>query len=347
MIENIRWALLGTGRHPEMRIAPAMTAASNASLRGVWTRDRDRAAAFAGRHGAEIAYRSLDEALADVAVDAVFVATPNNLHAEHTIRALLAGKHVLVEKPMAVSAVEARAMVAAAREADRILGVGYHMRHHAVLAEAARIVLSGEVGEPIYATASFVLHSFAPPSMPNSPWKSDPAAMGGGGALMGMGVHVVDLLRTLIGREIRAVTAMSDGQRDERPLDRLAQVCFEFDGGVEAHFVCSGRYPFARNDAVIYCASGRVLAKDSVDMNPGHGSLEVMTPTSDGHAVRFVEAPVANHFTVEIEAFGNAVASGQRFRADGTDGLRAVEATDAIIASLWQAKRMEVERRDA
>ncbi len=347
MSDVVRWALLGAGRHPELRIAPAVNAAKNAVLRGVWSQDPARGAAFAERHGAERAYKSLAEALGDRDVDAVFISTPNALHAEHAIAAARAGKHLIVEKPMAVSADEARAIVRAARENGRHLGVGYHMRHHSVLREAARIVAAGEIGDVVYATAAFVLHSFVPSTIPNSPWKSDARMMGGGGSLMGMGVHVMDTLRFLIGREVTKVTALSDGQNAERPLDRLSQICLEFEGGAQAHMMCSGRFPFSRNDAVIYGSRGRVVAYDSVDMNAGHGHLEVTTPNEHGGtSTRTVRAAVPDHFVAEVEAFGAAVAGGPQFRADGIDGLRAVEITSAAIASLWDGRRVAVERGD-
>src|SRR6202011_1506182 len=109
------------------------------------------------RHAISRVYSSLDEAVADPSVDAVFVSTPNNLHAQHSIAALRAGKHVLCEKPMAVSVGEAQEMVTAARSSGVQLGVGFHLRHHELLVEARGRILNGDVGEILYATAQFNL----------------------------------------------------------------------------------------------------------------------------------------------------------------------------------------------
>ena len=94
------WGIISTGLHPENKIAPAIARADGAELAAVYSRDRLRAEAFAERHGARTAYDDLDAMLADAAVDAVFIASPNSLHSQHGIKAAAAGKHVLVEKPM-------------------------------------------------------------------------------------------------------------------------------------------------------------------------------------------------------------------------------------------------------
>src|SRR5688572_9854126 len=98
---GLRWAIAGTGLHPDNKIAPALKLVPGAELAAVYSRDQGRAEAFAQKHGAAAAYSDLDALLRDPSVDAVFVSSPNALHAEQTIAAARAGKHVLVEKPMA------------------------------------------------------------------------------------------------------------------------------------------------------------------------------------------------------------------------------------------------------
>src|SRR5215204_4711152 len=111
---TVGWAFVGAGRHPELWTGPALAAAANARTVGVWSRDAARAGAFAARHGIPRVYATLEEALADPAVDSVYISTPNSLHAAHAVAAARAGKHVLVEKPMATTVADATAMVRAA-----------------------------------------------------------------------------------------------------------------------------------------------------------------------------------------------------------------------------------------
>ena len=160
---------------------------------------------------------------------------------------------------------------------------------------------------------------------------------------MGMGVHAIDLLRYLVGSEVVAVTAMSDGQTADRPLDRFVQASLEFQGGVFAHLVCSGRFPYSRNDAVVYGSRGRVASIGGVDMFPGRGHLEVIGPPGDdGATTASFRRDVPDHFVREIEAFGRAVREGAHFEATGLDGLRAVEITSAILQSLTTGRRIRI-----
>jgi predicted dehydrogenase len=107
----IGWGIISTGRHPDLKVVPAMKLADNTRVAAVYSRSMERAEAFALKHGIPRAYDSLDDLLKDSGVDAVFIASPNFLHAEYTIKAAEAGKHILVEKPMATSVAEAVDMV--------------------------------------------------------------------------------------------------------------------------------------------------------------------------------------------------------------------------------------------
>ena len=127
---TVGWGFVSTGRHPDTRVAPAMTQASGARLVACYSRDMGRAEEFAARHQLQSTYDSLDSLLADSRVDAVFVASPNYLHHYHTIMAAQAGKHVLVEKPMATRDSDAAAMVTASRRHGVTLGVAYQLRNH-------------------------------------------------------------------------------------------------------------------------------------------------------------------------------------------------------------------------
>ena len=109
------WAIIGAGTHPHLKIAPAMQAARDTQLVAVYSRARERAETFAQNHNAKAAYDSVDALLRDSRVDAVFVASPNYLHAAHTLQAARAGKHVLAEKPMATKLQDALAMVRGCR----------------------------------------------------------------------------------------------------------------------------------------------------------------------------------------------------------------------------------------
>lgn len=330
---SVKWALIGAGRHPILRVAPAFQSVANGELIGVWSHTRANAESLARQEKIPRVYDTIPDVLADADVDAVFISTPNSLHAEHTIAAAQAGKHVLVEKPMAVSSTDARSMVRASVDNQVLLGVAFHLRHHPAHQQARQIISSGAVGDILYATGQFVLHSFAPSAIASSPWKSDPAMMGGGGALMGMGVHVIDILTHLIGDRVVEVSAMTDGQIEEKPLDSFTVALLRFARGATATMTCSNRFPFSRNDLVLYGSQGRIICTDTVNM-PGLGNLEVMLPhLSTGTETQMYSYPAWDNFANELEAFSQAVEGNGEFHALGDEAVHSVEVSDAILTS--------------
>ena len=143
---TIGWGIVSTGRHPDTKMAPAINAADGASLAAVMSRDMGRAEAFAQKHGSASAYDDLDALLRDPAVDVVYIASPNALHAEQAVRAAEAGKHVLVEKPMALSVDDAQRMIDACDSAGVRLGVGFHLRAHEGHQRLRTLVADGALG---------------------------------------------------------------------------------------------------------------------------------------------------------------------------------------------------------
>src|SRR5919109_1735877 len=140
------WGIVSTGKHPDIKIAPAMAAAEGGELVAVYSRDQHRAEAFAQKHGARAAYRRLGDLLKDSRVDGVFVSSPNALHAGHVVQAAEAGKHVLCEKPMATTIADAVRMLQACRGAGVTLGVAFNLRLHPAHVRAREIVASGALG---------------------------------------------------------------------------------------------------------------------------------------------------------------------------------------------------------
>jgi 1,5-anhydro-D-fructose reductase (1,5-anhydro-D-mannitol-forming) len=331
---EVGWAIISTGRHPEARMAPAINKARNSRLVAVMSRDLERARAFAARHGAPRAYDSLEAVLSDPDVQAVYIASPNYLHAEQTLAAVRAGKHVLVEKPMALTVEDGRRMVAAARQAGVKLGVAFHCRHHPAHREARQVVRSGALGEIVYATASW--SALAPGPRPE--WWSRPEQVGGG-AIMGTGVHVFDLLRFVLGREVVEVFAYQDSP----PIETTDSVLFKFEDGSTAHVVCSRKVAYPNNDLNIYGLAGRIRSVDTISTDL-KGSLEVTTAA--GSTVRSFEAddPPRAMYVGLVEDFARAVLEGCEPAATGEDGLKVIELTLAVFESNRTGRAVPVGR---
>ena len=210
------WGIVGIGSHADLKIAPAMKLADDANLVAVYSRDQQRADSFAQAHGAQAAYSDLDALLADPRVNAVFVASPNYLHAEQTIRAASAGKHVLAEKPMATTVSDAAAMVDACRDHGVKLGMGFELRFHPAHLWARQLLDDGTIGRIRLAHGQWGRGNRGEPEhRPRTglrEWWETPELIGDASVLVGLGVHVFDLMRFLLREEVVEVVAMTDGQ---------------------------------------------------------------------------------------------------------------------------------------
>ena len=151
---SLGWGIIGIGSHADLKVAPAMKLTEEARLVAVHSRDQGRADAFAESHEADAAYSDLDSLLSDSRIDAVFIASPNFLHAPQTIRAAAAGKHVLAEKPMANTVTDSAAMVSACRDHRVKLGMGFELRFHPAHLWARQVIDGGAIGRIRLAAAS-------------------------------------------------------------------------------------------------------------------------------------------------------------------------------------------------
>jgi 1,5-anhydro-D-fructose reductase (1,5-anhydro-D-mannitol-forming) len=319
--EVIGWGLVGTGRHAAGRIAPAIAAASNARLVGVTGRETAKAADFAARFDTR-AYGSLAEMLADPAIDAVFLATPNDLHAPQTLEAAAAKRHVLCEKPLALSPADCRAMIDACREAGVKLGVGFHLRQHEAHRRARELVASGVLGEPLFARAQWAVDLPGP----REGWWREPRRAGAG-SLYGTGVHLIDLLRFVLGREVEAVAAWTDARPDQ-PLDSRVLALLRFAGGLEAMLVSARPFGQPDNDLVVHGPQGRLAARNTLGADFG-GSFE-LTAAASSERREFTDGPAFRMYIDQVERFGQALRGDGHVTATGDDGLVAALVSEAI-----------------
>ena len=234
---------------------PAQILAPEVVVAAVGSRTAARAAEFAQRHRIPRSYGSYQELIQDPGLDAVYNALPNSLHAEWSIRALAAGKHVLCEKPMACNAVEARRMADAASSNGRLLVEAVHYRHHPLALRMTEIVASGELGELRHIEAHFCVPL---------PRFSDIrySYKLGGGATMDLGCYCIHLIRWLAGCEpevtrARALTAQPQ-------VDRYMEADFQFAAGLTARMTCS--------------LWSRVLLRTRAIVKGSRGELRVLFP---------------------------------------------------------------------
>lgn len=191
----IRWGILGCGDVTEVKSGPALQNASRSSVVACMRRDSAKAHDYATRHKIPRAYSEADELINDPDVDAVYIATPPDSHAELAIRALKTGKPVFVEKPMALTVAECDAMIATSKDNSAALVIAYYRRALPRFEALRGIVLGGEIGEPRCVS---VQHFKCADDRPGQSWKLDPS-VGGGGYFADMQTHTLDWLGYVFG----------------------------------------------------------------------------------------------------------------------------------------------------
>ena len=333
----MRWGIIGLGRHIETRIYPALKdAASEAPVTAVCSRDGAKAAAAARDlaglgHAGVRAYTDYAAMLADPNVDAVYLVTPNDMHRAGVEAAARAGKHVLCEKPLALTAADGEAMIAACRAGGVRLGTGFHLRHHSAHRAARAALVAGEVGEIRLAEAHWPMDA---PS--RGGWWADPARVGAN-ATLGLAVHALDLLLWLTGDTVTHVSAVTNGQRPEAPLEDMSLALLRFAGGGFGHVFGGRRVPRGLNDIVVYGARARLHGIGTIGTLPV-GRVEITADTG----TRVIEPVAIDLYRRQFVAFAEAVAAGHDPDASGEDGLAAIRITTAWLQSARKGREVAV-----
>lgn len=218
----LNWLVIGVGDITIRRVIPAIQAEPRSKLHSIVTRDVAKAAPYDAR-----VWTSLDEALKDPEINAVYVGTPVFLHAPQAIQSLQTGKHVLCEKPMAMNETEARRMVGAAEDAGKTFGVAYYRRCYPKVRRARQLFEAGAIGKPVL--AELTSHMWFDGTGSRS-WLVDPAKAGGG-PLFDIASHRIDVLNYLFGQPVRVTGQLSNVVHNYAVEDN-ATVLIEYAGGV-------------------------------------------------------------------------------------------------------------------
>jgi 1,5-anhydro-D-fructose reductase (1,5-anhydro-D-mannitol-forming) len=317
----LRWGLVGLGRHVSEAIAPAMRRSTATEIVACAGRDVSAATAFAERLAIARAHDTFEDLMLDRDVEAVFVATPNTLHAAVVLAAARGGKHVLCEKPLALTAADGRAMVSACRAAGVQLRVGLHLRFERSLQRVAEILQSGAIGTP----RALSIERTAPLAE-RVPWRADPGQ--GGGILFDVGVHLLDLVPRLLATEITAISGLATPEpATDRSADTIT-ILLRLRNGVQATIRASRETPFAGNDLVVLGAAGmlrtgplRWASEHRITVTTEAGTTEETLPAGD-------------LYRAEIEAFADDLRDNGRRLATGEEGVHLIALTEAVQRAL-------------
>jgi 1,5-anhydro-D-fructose reductase (1,5-anhydro-D-mannitol-forming) len=289
-MSKLNWVLAGIGDIARKRVIPAIQSEPRSTLYGfVTTRDPAKAREFPGTKS----WSTIEAAVADPAVDAVYIALPAALHAHAAVTALRAGKHVLCEKPMAITFAQAEHLVAEARTAGRLLGISYYRRLYPKLIRAKQLVAAGAIGQPLFAEAN--CHGWLYVEGRN--WLTDPA-LSGGGPLYDIASHRIDAMNFLFGKVDRACGLLSNAVH-RMSVEDSATVLMQLPGSV--HAVVDVRW-----NSRIPRDQFRIIGEDGdINLNPLNGP-ELRLSTRSESRVENLPAHANLHYPL-VENFVDTV----------------------------------------
>lgn len=321
-VDEVRWGIIGCGDVAEHKSGPALYAVDRSRLVSVMSRNEDRARSFARRHGAARFYTNAEDLIRDEEVNAVYIATPPALHAEFTIRAAEASKHVLCEKPMAMSAAECEQMIEACRNNRVQLMIAYYRRFFPVVEKIKSLLDAEVIGRPLTAramTADYLRNEI----LTHRGWLVDPA-ISGGGFLTDVATHRLDLFSHLFGR-VREVAAFVDTQHLDIQVDDASSLLLRFENGMHATGVFNWNIGTGVDEFEVCGTKGRIVSR-----HLGRGLLDIIT--EDGIETLELPAPAVTHLGL-VKHYVDCLLTGKPNKLPGEEGMQATRITDAAYQS--------------
>jgi 1,5-anhydro-D-fructose reductase (1,5-anhydro-D-mannitol-forming) len=334
MSSRIGWGLIGASTIAREWMIDAIRAQPGGEIVAVLSSDAERGRRFAAENRIAASYTRLDDLLADPEVDSVYISTTNELHCPQTLAAAAAGKHVLCEKPLALTLTDAERMVAACREAGAVMGTNHHLRNAATHRAMREAIKTGRIGKPV---AARVFHAvYLPPHLQG--WRIDkPEA--GGGVVLDITVHDADTLRFVLDDEPVEVVAQEQSVGLARTgLEDGAMAVIRFGSGLLAQVHDAFTVPYAGTGFEVHGSEGSLMARDVMTQRPVG---EVVLRTANGAETLPVEhenlyARSLRHFHAAIRGEGQPTATGE-------DGVRSLALALAVQKSAREGRRVALD----
>jgi len=325
---KIRYGIIGCGLFAEKAIIPAIKRSRNAELVGLQKRSAEAARTMAAKHDVPLAFSSPSELVAHHGIDAVFIASANGAHLSETVAAAEAGKHVIVEKPMAVNAREAEEMVSVCEQRKVKLSVAHMIRMSPHAQRMREVVRSGMLGRVTYARADFIYDA----RLSHRAWLLD-RRMAGGGPVFDVGVHCLDTLRFVLDDEVVSVKAELEPEPSEDRTEEVAEIALRFSRGTIAAIHCSYRSPIRRKQFEVV-GEDALLSAPEFTIGETTLPLTVSFGRDDEPAEPRVEhVTVPNLYVEEITHFSDCILTDREPLLSGLNGLENQRILDRVLQS--------------
>ena len=320
-MNGLRWGLIGASTIAAEHMIGAFRA-NGGEVIGVMSANAERAARYAAKHSIAKSTTGLDALIEDKDIDAVYISTTNELHRDQLFAAAAAGKHVLCEKPLALTLADARAMVAECRKRGVVMGTNHHLRNAATHRAMRDAIKAGHIGRPLFAR---VFHAvYLPPHLQG--WRIEkPDA--GGGVILDITVHDADTLRFVLDDEPQSVTAMTShaGMGHARVEDGVMGV-IRFSSGLLAQFHDAFTTRYATTGFEVHGDEGSLIARDCMTQAP---KGDVLLRSAKG------EKPIDLHheslYARSVRLFQDAVEGHGAPAASGEDGVKSLSVAISTV----------------
>ncbi len=320
-MQKLRWGLIGCGDVVQKRVAAAITDDPHSELVAACRRDPQALDAFCQLWSIDKPYCDAAELVGDADIDAVYIATPVAEHLPQTLLAAAAGKHVLVEKPMAMDVAQCDAMITACRQADVRLGVAYYRRFYPLVERVEQLLQAGAIGTPLGISA-VTATPLALPAEGQPVWRMLPEA-GGGGALMDVGSHRINVFLHCLG-EIVEVKAICRNVAADYAAEDSAVLLLRFASGPLGTLQCH----FGADDPDAFTIIGTRGQLSARPLNGDQLLIEIDEQT------RTESHPPADNFCAPLIAdFVAAVRAGRAPQVDGCEGRE----TNRVLAEAYRS----------
>jgi 1,5-anhydro-D-fructose reductase (1,5-anhydro-D-mannitol-forming) len=321
----LKWGIVGASNIARSWMINAINAQPDAKVVAVYSSNPQRAKSYAEETGIPKFYTSLESLLEDENVEAVYIGSRNDQHRSQAIAAAHKGKHVLCDKPLALSVQDARDMIAACAEAKVVFGTNHHLRSATVQRKLRALIEAGAIGKPLAARAFFAVH------LPEESrgWRTT-APEAGAGVVLDITVHVADTLRFVLDDDVQEVVALTANQGMTAPgIEDGVMGVMRFRSGVLAQFHDSFSIGHDLTGLQIHGTDGSLYAEENMLQKP-NGRLYLQR---NGKREEVPVGTIENHYEHLLHEFINAVRGQGKPFATGEDGLKSLAIASAILES--------------
>ena len=343
-MKKIRWGVIGAGGIADRRTIPGMMLCENAELVAVREINMELAEKLRAKWGCKRAYDNEAALLADPEIDAVYIASPVVLHAKQAMAAADAGKHILIEKPLAMTSEEGQKVVEYCQAKGVKIAAGLMMRFGSYIQAMKQANAEGKIGKPVSGFAQFTCWY---PDIPGA-WRQTKAASGGG-AMMDMGVHCIDLMQYVLGSNVKEVAAFHDTLSFSYEVEVSSTVMMRMENGgqcvVQSNFNIPDEAASWRVE--IFGDKGRLLGNGVIGQVDG-GTLDAMFLGDLGGydaqqdkkeaAREAIEVEFGNTYQREIESFSDSLLNGTPLEVPASQAVQVQRIMEAAYRSNDEAK---------